>query len=145
MMRMCLSLMGVGEWSTAYFCFPPSPCILESLSSLISLETVAWVTLKPASLRRAASSSWVSISYFPISSTILLCLSSFIDSSYICVIFPLKLSRNETWLILTMVVLSSERSTVMVSPSPTSSTVSPSKPTAWVMLPEAPENSIITW
>ena len=66
-----------------YLCLPPSTDILVRLSSLISLDTVACVTLKPALLRASASSSCVPMLYFFINSTILLCLSDFIASPLI--------------------------------------------------------------
>ena len=57
---------------------PSSDMTFISRSSLISLETVAWVTSIPCSLSFSASSSWVSIGYFSMSSSIFACLVYFI-------------------------------------------------------------------
>ena len=50
---------------------------LRGVLALFDALAVAWVTLKPASFSLSASSSCVSISYFPINSTILLWRSTF--------------------------------------------------------------------
>ena len=67
--------------NTTYF-LCPFTTIFVRLSIFISLETVACVTLKPASIRAAASSSCVSMSFLFIISRIFLCLSDFTIPSF---------------------------------------------------------------
>ncbi len=76
--RLYLSLISRSElWTIIYFCFPSSFVIFISFRSLISLETVACVTLKPSFISLSARSSCVSISNLLINSIILFCLAIF--------------------------------------------------------------------
>ena len=64
-----------------YLDFPFLSACFFNCSSLISRLMVACVTRKPDSCRRFPSSSCVSISYSPINSNILFCLTRFIKNS----------------------------------------------------------------
>ena len=74
--RMYLSLVtGLPAVNVVYFWLTPSTDTFVRFNALISLETVACVTLYPALLSASASSSCVPILLLLINSNIFLCLS----------------------------------------------------------------------